>query len=221
MFSGWTGFILSILKKSCQSCEADPRPHLLECVTRMHKIFSNDVGRLRSGWRLLIFFETLIFLSIVWGVVARLIIQFITASGFKMPHSPFVFEVIFRFGLTVISLGLGFLCARGLEDLPWRSLGMTFHEGWLRDLAVGFAIGFAALVLAVAIAWKGLSFSFDTGGSDAIVISMIGSAALLFVGAIAEEAMFRGYGLQTLLTSAARMARCVTDVRAVWPRSSR
>jgi membrane protease YdiL (CAAX protease family) len=164
----------------------------------MPQIFVNEVGRLRSGWRLLIYFLPLVFFATVWGIILRLVTQLIAASGFVVPRPAFVFEVAFRTGLIVLALGLGFLCAKGLEDLPWRSLGLTFHKGWFKDLVIGFALGFVALVIAVAIAFKGLSFSLNRDGLSAIVVSMIGSATLLFVGALAEEAMFRGYGLQTL-----------------------
>ena len=50
----------------------------------------------------------------------------------------------------------------------------------------------------MAIANKGLKFSLGDTGWLRIVRSGIGSGALLFVAALAEEAMFRGYGLQTL-----------------------
>ena len=82
--------------------------------------------------------------------------------------------------------------------MPWRSLGLTFHKGWLKDLAIGFGLGFAALAVAVAIAIQGLSFSLSNDGFGSLLVSMIGSLGLLFVAALAEEAMFRGYGLQTL-----------------------
>jgi membrane protease YdiL (CAAX protease family) len=164
----------------------------------MHRIFVNDVGRLRSGWRLIIFVLAFIFLTIVWGIVVRLAAQLVTASAVQIPHREFVFETIFRTGLIVIAMGLGYLCARILEGLPWRSLGLTLHKEWFRDLAIGCVVGFAALVIAVAIASKGLNFLLTTDGLRATFISLAGSAVLLFVGALAEEAMFRGYGLQTL-----------------------
>ncbi|HEY0723987.1 MAG TPA: CPBP family intramembrane glutamic endopeptidase, partial [Pyrinomonadaceae bacterium] len=52
--------------------------------------------------------------------------------------------------------------------------------------------------IAVAIAFKGLHFSLTDAPLIPTIRSMIGSAILLFVAALAEEAMFRGYGLQTL-----------------------
>ena len=106
--------------------------------------------------------------------------------------------MVFRGALLGAALGAGYFCVRFLEGLPWRSLGLTFHPGWFRDLVFGFAIGFASLVVAVAIASRGLKFSVGSTGWSSIIKSMIGSAVILFVAALAEEAMFRGYGLQTL-----------------------
>ena len=160
-------------------------------------MFINDFGRLRSGWRLLIFAAAFIALIILLTNILR-VIYFLTG-----PHGPsgaaeIIAEFIFRTSLLGAALGAGYFCARLLEGLPWRSLGLTFHSGWLRDLIFGFVIGFATLVVAIAIASKGLKFSFSNTGWLSIVRSGIGSGALLFVAALAEEAMFRGYGLQTL-----------------------
>lgn len=163
----------------------------------MREMFINDFGRLRSGWRLLIFAAAFIALIILLTNILR-VIYFLTG-----PHGPsgaaeIIAEFIFRASLLGAALGAGYFCARLLEGLPWRSLGLTFHSGWLRDLIFGFVIGFATLVVAIAIASKGLKFSFSNTGWLSIVRSGIGSGALLFVAALAEEAMFRGYGLQTL-----------------------
>jgi CAAX protease family protein len=163
----------------------------------MHKIFINEFGRIRSGWRLLLFaaaFLALTFLMV--GVLRSIFI--VTGLRGMSGTSRVVPEVIYRIGLLAAALGAGYLCARYLEGLPWRSLGLTFHSGWLRDLLLGVAIGFASLVVAVAIASKGFSFSLGDAGWSAIVSSMISSGVLLFVAALAEEAIFRGYGLQTM-----------------------
>jgi membrane protease YdiL (CAAX protease family) len=146
---------------------------------------------------LLVFAASFLALTYLIATALRIITVFIepqTPSG----TSQFIAELIFRFGLLAGALGAGYFCARLLEGLPWRSLGLTFHTGWLRDLVFGFIIGFASLVVAVAIASKGFKFSLGNTGWLPIVKSMIGSAVLLFVAALAEEAMFRGYGLQTL-----------------------
>ena len=163
----------------------------------MREIFINEFGRLRSGWRLLIFIAAFIALSLVLATIGRVVVVVIGLGG-PSRATQFIAELVFRFGLLAAALCAGYFCARFLEGLPWRSLGLTFHSGWLRDLVFGVVIGFASLVVAVAIASKGLSFSIGDTGWPAIVRSMIGSGVLLFVAALAEEAMFRGYGLQTL-----------------------
>jgi membrane protease YdiL (CAAX protease family) len=163
----------------------------------MRKIFLNDVGRLRSGWRVLIFVLAFIAMAFLIATVLRAGYAIVTAFAPQVPHSGFIAEVIFRTGLLGAALGAGYLCTKFLEGLPWRSLGLTFHTGWFRDLSIGFAVGFGSLVIAVAIASRGLHFSFTTAG-PATVRSLIGSLVLLFAAALAEEAMFRGYGLQTL-----------------------
>jgi uncharacterized protein len=164
----------------------------------MRKIFINDFGRLRSGWRVLIFVIAFLALSFLVATVLRIIYVLLFTVAPSLPNRDFILEVIFRSGLLIAALGAGYLCARFLEGLPWRSLGLTFHRGWLRDLLLGSAVGFASLLIAVAIASKGLRFSFATEGTAPMLKSMIGSGVLLFVAALAEETMFRGYGLQTL-----------------------
>lgn len=164
----------------------------------MGKIFLNDVGRLRSGWRVVIFILVFVALSFLIATVLRAGYAIVAAFAPSLPHSSFVAEVIFRFSLLATALIAGYLCTRFLEGLPWRSLGLTLHTGWFRDLVIGFAVGFVSLAIAVAIASKGLHFSFTTAGLVPTLGSLIGSLVLLFVAALAEEAMFRGYGLQTL-----------------------
>ena len=145
----------------------------------------------------MIFLLAFIAVSFLIATVLRVGFAVVTAFAPGIPHPEFILEIIYRTGLLGAALLAGYLCTKFLEGLPWRSLGLTFHTGWFRDLAIGFVIGFGSLVIAVAIASKGLRFSFTTAGL-ATVRSLIGSLLLLFAAALAEEAMFRGYGLQTL-----------------------
>lgn len=165
----------------------------------MLKIFSNEFGRLRSGWRALIF--TLAFLAIFLVIVT--ILRFVYVALFELgpiPRFAFLPDLVFRISILLASLGAAYACARWLEGLPWRSLGLTLHQNWLRDLLVGFAIGFVALAIAVGIAAAAGGLRFSFGGAGVllpVVRSLVGSAFLLCVAALAEEALFRGYPLQT------------------------
>lgn len=171
----------------------------------MLEVFFNPYGRLRSGWRLTIFLLVLIVLSTVWEQIVRTLYGFVSTSR-SIPYPDFLLGLAFRGGLLVIALGLGYLCAHILEELPWRSLGASFHTGWFKDLIIGSALGFLTLTLGVVIAMagRGVSFSINPINGAAVIKSMIGSGVLLVIAAFAEEAMFRGYALQTL--SRARLA---------------
>ena len=169
-----------------------------ECTALMRYIFLNNFGRLRSGWRVVVFIAAFIAVSFLIATLLRVLYVIASTLMPELPHAGLIAELLFRIGLLASALIAGYLCTHFLEGLPWRSLGLTFHTGWLRDLIIGSVVGFASLVIAVAIAKRGLSFSLSAAGLRSIIQSMIGSGVLLFVAALAEEAMFRGYGLQTL-----------------------
>ena len=166
----------------------------------MRKIFINDFGRLRSGWRVALFILLITAISLLLTIAPRFAYAFVTTSGVALPRAAFVWDMLYRLSLLATALAAGYLCARGLEGLPWRSLGLTLHRRWWWDLLIGSAIGFAALLIGVAVAklGGGLQLSFSNDGLPGVARSMIGSAGLLMVAALAEEALFRGYGLQTL-----------------------
>ncbi len=167
----------------------------------LKQVFINSAGRLRSGWRLLVFVLIFLLLSFVFGAAARkvseLVVQFAPARG--VAH--YIENLIFRVIVLAVALTAGFICTRWLEGLPWRALGLWFHSYWARDLFVGSVIGVASLALATAIATAGGGLSFTFSGRAALVQvgqTLIFSAVLFILAALAEEALFRGYPLQTL-----------------------
>ncbi|HKR12007.1 MAG TPA: CPBP family intramembrane glutamic endopeptidase [Pyrinomonadaceae bacterium] len=167
----------------------------------LHKIFFNEFGRLRSGWRLLLYVFAFIAASFLLVSILRVVLFAARAAVPSFPYADFIAEIAFRSGTLAAALIAGYLCVRIFEGLPWRSLGLTLHRGWVRDLIFGSAIGIGALALAVAIAAVAGGLRFSFAGSDmlpAVGKSLVSSAVLLLVAALAEEAAFRGYPLQTL-----------------------
>jgi membrane protease YdiL (CAAX protease family) len=166
----------------------------------LRNTFINEVGRLRSGWRLLVFVAAIIAVAWLIATVLRVAYAILVMATPQLRQPPVIADILFRLSMLAAALIAGYLCARWLEGLPWRSLGLTLHAGWFRDLVIGYAVGFISLALAVGIATagKGLSFSVNDAAITSLARSMLGSGMLLFVAALAEEAMFRGYVLQTL-----------------------
>ena len=165
----------------------------------LQDVFINKVGRLRSGWRFALYVFALAALSFLLATIVR--IAFVVGRNFvSIPHASYFANAASRSIELATALLAGYFCARVLEGLPWRSLGLTLHKGWVRDLIIGSVIGVAALVIGVAIAAAsgGLRFSFiGSGLLLAAGKSLVAFGVLLLIAALAEEAMFRGYPLQT------------------------
>ncbi len=167
----------------------------------LQTVFINPAGRLRSGWRLLIFaliyLASLFLLSTAARIGYAVLILFVPSPSARGYFENFIFRLI----LLAAALISGFVCTRWLEGLPWRALGLSFHTGWLRDLLIGSVIGVASLATATVIATVGGGLSFTISGRAALLKvgqTLVFSAVLFIFAAIAEEALFRGYPLQTM-----------------------
>jgi membrane protease YdiL (CAAX protease family) len=169
----------------------------------MTDIFYNGAGRLRSVWRLAVFAVAYLAVS----TAAFMLTEFAGALLLPPAAYKFFFEgspgfIIQSFLLYVPAAFLSWGCAVFLEDLPWRSLGWSRHRGWLRDALKGTLGGGVAVCLAafVGVAAGGYRFAAAdaTGG---MAKTLVGSFVIFLLGAAAEEMLFRGYPLQTLMRS--------------------
>jgi hypothetical protein len=106
--------------------------------------------------------------------------------------------------LLLIATALGWLCGRLMEALPFRALGWALHHGWLRDFMVGSMLGVLSLALAVLIAtlFGGYTFALaPVSALPATLLTLVLAAAFFIIAGASEEALLRGYPLQTLLRS--------------------
>ncbi|HEX5706117.1 MAG TPA: CPBP family intramembrane glutamic endopeptidase [Pyrinomonadaceae bacterium] len=166
-----------------------------------YAIVFNRYGRLRSGLRFLLF----AFLFLVVSAAAFKI--YVTAIRLAPPlrelargRAGFVTPSLINLCAATL---IGWACLRVLEGLPPRALGWAFHRRWPRDLAVGVLVG--ALSLGVALlpgVLAGGTRFFPSGEPvGAMADTLVVSALIFLLGAAGEEAMFRGYPLQTMLRS--------------------
>jgi membrane protease YdiL (CAAX protease family) len=160
-------------------------------------LFLNDAGRLRSGWRLGVFLAAFIPLLLCLSVLVIIL-------GAHLPQTPsfhYLEDAMLRVVFLAAAILVGAFCNYLLEGLPWRALGLSFHSGWWRDLWGGSVVGVASLTIAVLFALVGGGLRFDFSGSVTlfpIVRALLSTSMLFIVAALAEEAAFRGYPLQTL-----------------------
>lgn len=170
----------------------------------MADIFYNDAGRPRSVWRLTAFgFAACVaYLAII--IAARFLPAFFVSREtyqWLLDESSWGW-LIQSVVIFVPAALVGWVCAYALEDLPWRSLGWALHRGWVRDTLFGTIVGGAAVCLAalVGMAAGGTRISFAEVGAGALK-TLVVSGVIFLLGAAAEEMLFRGYALQTLMRS--------------------
>jgi uncharacterized protein len=162
-------------------------------------VFTDETGRLRSGWRAAAFLLAYIILS-------RVLILSV------LPFKPGVYASIYDqlyllapFTVSALAAGvLGVAFARVFEDLPIASLGLSLTKSSLRNLSLGCGIGLMAFVIAYSIGWTlgaiGAARN-TTSTAESIAISLAVTLVIFLVGALSEELLFRGYLLQTLVRS--------------------
>ena len=96
------------------------------------------------------------------------------------------------------------MCGKLLEKLPYKALGAAFTDGWLKHLLLGIIIGAVTLSFAVLIAFAvgGERFELKLDKGASAVAASLGISFVVFaVAAAFEEALFRGYLLQTFARS--------------------
>jgi hypothetical protein len=73
------------------------------------------------------------------------------------------------------ALLIGWLCNRAFDKRSFRSLGASFSQGWLKQFAIGIAVGSLTLALAVGVAvlFGGLSFAADPVDWTSIIRTLI------------------------------------------------
>lgn len=163
-------------------------------------LFNENTGLLRSGWRAAIFLFVYVFAAALFGLAGQSLVLVLQAGGYAGPTAYFVSNA---FSSLVPAILLGWLCGKFLEKLPYRALGAAFTKGWLKHFLLGLLIGGITLSLAAGVGFAFGSLRFVL--NDVSAANIIGSAALSFaVFAVAgafEEALFRGYLLQTFARS--------------------
>ncbi|MBV8857935.1 MAG: CPBP family intramembrane metalloprotease [Acidobacteria bacterium] len=169
----------------------------------MTDFFYNGAGRLRSVWRLALFVAA--YVAVV--TVVFMVTEF--AAALLLP--PKVYKLIFEgtpgfiiqsFLLFIPAALIGWGCALMLEDLPWRSLGWARHRGWLHDALFGALVGGVAVCVAALVGAAVGGYRFSVAALTAgFAKTLVGSFVIFLLGAAAEEMLFRGYPLQTLMRS--------------------
>lgn len=167
----------------------------------IRNLFYGPKGTLRSGWRFAVFLALFVLIGGTAGAAASFLLSAVAMGG---DAGTTVYLAVNAAISITIALGLGWFCARYLEKLPFRSLGAAFSKGWVGHLILGVLVGALTVSIAALTAYiaGGISFRSNTANSwNEIARSMSVSLVVFALAAAFEEALFRGYMLQTFARS--------------------
>jgi membrane protease YdiL (CAAX protease family) len=155
-------------------------------------------NRLHPAWRALIFIPFYFLTSVFSGTIFAL--AFSLFSG--QPPSYQIASPLF-IGVELVSTAsvclLVFLFRRLLDGKSFRSLGFEVKKGWLKEIGLGFALGFLLMALVFAThvlaGWAKVgNLSPYSQAGKALFLTLL----FLIPAALNEEIAFRGYFLQNL-----------------------
>ncbi len=162
---------------------------------RLRRLFLHE-GRLRSGWRLLIYAILILVCSLAIGLPITLCAIFALPGGAALP-------TLFATALSYPGIWLAtWLAQRFLSQAAFADLGFHRPPGWGSEMLFGVALG-AGLMLAIFALEAGLGwvqivgFAWQEGLLNAARALALGLGLYIAV-AFTEELMVRGYILQTL-----------------------
>jgi len=165
-----------------------------------YNFFLDKDGHLRSGWRLAIFIIAFFICVQVTQVVLFLVLSAALHRSYNQLINGYWSIAAGHGSILFSAFVVGWACGALMEELPLRALGCTPHGGWLKNFALGTALGTASLLLAALFTTitRGIHFRFDPAGAGAIGQTLAVSLLVFMFAAAAEEMLFRGYPLQTL-----------------------
>jgi len=158
-------------------------------VERRAGVLRNSSGRLRSGWRLILF------MIVVLAVTAAALML---AAEIPALLDPFWMEVLVPL---VALLGASWAIMRRVERLPLAALGLPGGLHAVRATASGLVFGvviIASVVSVFALLGWVRWVPQPGGGAAEYAAGLIGYGGFFFVAAFYEELLVRGYPLQVL-----------------------
>ncbi len=167
----------------------------------IHSILFDQHGRVRSGFRVAVFLTLFLGIGVLLSIAVATIIR---ALNIGVGESSLLVTSASSFVLIFSAIFCGWLCGKWFEDLPFRAIGVWFTKGWLKHLVYGSVLGaiFFCIAVLIAVLFGGLRFTLDPEfGFAPIAVSLLSAVVIFGFGAAFEEALFRGYVLQTLVRS--------------------
>jgi membrane protease YdiL (CAAX protease family) len=166
-------------------------------------------GRVRAGWRALLFVVVLFLAGAASSWILRLLAvpPLRGPDGLLVPGSLLVRSVL----LIGATLAVTAVLFRFVEHRPLSSVGLPLTGPWQQGIATGFLLGAAPVTLLVALlgAVGHAEVSVGTVSPTILLRSWLPTVLALALVSSLEELILRGYGLQLLAEAGGRWLAAV------------
>jgi uncharacterized protein len=156
-------------------------------------------GRLRAGWRVLIF---LVMVFVVAAVEGR--VRAGLAGRLPDVYDGLVRALVFA----LLIAGALFLASRVLDHRRMSDYGFHLSRKWWTDLAFGLVLGalllFGVLAVELAMGWVKVTGSIAPSPGQPFVATILVGVVAVAAVAFGEEASYRGYPIKNLVEGVGR-----------------
>jgi membrane protease YdiL (CAAX protease family) len=167
----------------------------------LQRIFiSPHERRARAGWRLLLHYLLISFITMLLILVLNVLLQFVPLAA----HMPDIVGTAIAKGIEIAAVvSATWLARRFLDHRTFSSLGFRFDRHTLTDLAFGFALPGLLMGLVFAFEW-GMGWlhiegwAFDAEASFSSSLGLLAMLGLCIAIGFEEEILSRGYHLHNL-----------------------
>lgn len=164
--------------------------------SKINALLFNPIAQIRWQWRILIFFFFTLILSNLLSVYYALYVPAVPLTSSEHDAVTLIHFTGWLAGVSFVT----WLVLRFLDKRPWRSIGLSFHPEWGRELLFGILLGLLmpVVLLALLFPWGFISVDvqpveFIDFGRSLILNMLIWAAAAFWI-----ELVLRGYFLQTM-----------------------
>lgn len=163
---------------------------------KMYRFLFNHIAQIKWQWRILIFF---FFLFVISNLVSVLYSLYLPALPSVSIEHDVITLIHFSGRLVVVGL-LTWLVLRFLDKRPWRSIGLSFHMEWKRELLFGLLLGSLMpwVILVMLLPWGFVSASVQRVEFIYFISDLALNVLIWLIAAVWIELLLRGYILQTM-----------------------
>ncbi|KAB2880289.1 CPBP family intramembrane metalloprotease [bacterium] len=163
---------------------------------KVYQFLFNHIAQIKWQWRILIFFFFLFVLSNFISVFYAVYLPALPATAPGHDFRTLMHLVGWLIGISMLTIA----ALKILDKRSWRSIGLSFHAEWIRELIFGLLLGMLmpVVLLILLLPWGFISLTPQPVAFLDFIGGLGMNILIWAVAAIWIELVLRGYFMQTM-----------------------